>query len=84
VVLEMGYVGLLLVAVLTIGLFLSILRLARHDGPTGLLLLTCLLFVLLNNTMESSLFRSYVPLWMVFLLCCGITWQKPAAGQAMS
>lgn len=84
VVLEMGYVGLLLVTVLTIGLFLSILRLARHDGITGLLLLTCLLFVLLNNAMESSLFRSYVPLWMVFLLCCGITWREPAVGQARS
>jgi len=84
VVLEMGYVGLLLVTVLTIGLFLSILRLARHDGLTGLLLLTCLLFVLLNNAMESSLFRSYVPLWMVFLLCCGITWREPAVGQAKS
>ncbi len=84
VVLEMGYVGLLLVTVLTIGLFLSILRLAGHDGLTGLLLLTCLLFVLLNNAMESSLFRSYVPLWMVFLLCCGITWREPAVGQAKS
>ncbi|MDO9270760.1 MAG: O-antigen ligase family protein [Methylobacter sp.] len=84
VVLEMGYVGLLLVAVLIIGLFLSILRLARHDGLTGLLLLTCLLFVLLNNAMESSLFRSYVPLWMVFLLCCGITWREPAVEQAKS
>jgi len=81
VVLEMGYVGLLLVAVLTIGLFLSILRLARRDGLTGLLLLTCLLFVLLNNTMESSLFRSYVPLWIVFLLCCGVTWRESATGR---
>ncbi|MGZ4989444.1 MAG: O-antigen ligase family protein [Methylobacter sp.] len=81
VVLEMGYVGLLLLAVLTIGLFLSILRLARRDGLASLLLLTCLLFVLLNNTMESSLFRSYVPLWMVFLLCCGVTWREPAVGR---
>ncbi|WP_333874819.1 O-antigen ligase family protein [Methylobacter sp.] len=81
VVLEMGYVGLLLVAVLTIGLFLSILRLAQYDALTSLLLLTCLLFVLLNNTMESSLFRSYVPLWMVFLLCCGVTWREPAVGR---
>jgi O-antigen ligase len=71
VVLATGYLGLIFVAVLIIALFLSILRLAHRDGLTSLLLLTCLLFVLLNNTMESSLFRSYAPLWMVFLLCCG-------------
>lgn len=81
VVLEMGYVGLFIVTVLIITLLVNILRLAHFDGLTSLLLLTCLLFVLLNNTMESSLFRSYAPLWMVFLLCCGVTWQKPQANR---
>ena len=81
VVLEMGYVGLFIVTVLIVTLLVNILRLAHSDGLTSLLLLTCLLFVLLNNTMESSLFRSYAPLWMVFLLCCGVTWQKPQANQ---
>jgi exopolysaccharide production protein ExoQ len=78
VVLEMGYVGLSVVTILTITLLISILQLAYNDKLTSLLLLTCLLFVLLNNTMESSLFRSYAPLWMVFLLCCGVTWRTPA------
>jgi len=81
VVLEMGYVGLLIVTILIITLWVNILRLAHCDRKTSLLLLTCLLFVLLNNTMESSFFRSYAPLWMVFLFCCGVTWQKSAANK---
>lgn len=73
IVLELGYVGLATTILFIVSLSKSILKTADHDKWLALLLLACLLFVLLNNTMESSLFRSYVPMWVTLLLCVGLT-----------
>jgi exopolysaccharide production protein ExoQ len=75
IVLELGYIGLFLAICYIVSIFLSITHIAIRDKITGILLLSCFLFVILNNTMESSLFRNYVPLWVVFLLCISASFE---------
>ena len=73
IVLDLGYLGLALATLYIVSLFGSVFSSSRDDQGLAILLLSCLLFVLLNNTMESSLFRGYTPLWVFFLFCSGIT-----------
>lgn len=76
IVLDLGYVGLAVAVLFILVLFNSMLALVKSDHKIALLMLSILFFVLLDNTMESSLFRSYVPLWVTILLCSGLTSKK--------
>jgi len=76
IVLDLGYVGLSVAIIFIFALVNSILALVKFDLNIALLMLSIFLFVLLDNTMESSLFRSYVPLWVAVLLCSGLSSKK--------
>ncbi|WP_432382729.1 O-antigen ligase family protein [Duganella sp. P38] len=86
ILLENGRVGLILLVTLVLTLVWALFRLTWVDGKLAFLLVSSLMFVLLNNTMESSLMRGYVPLWMTFLVCTGaastLRLRRPAAAGA--
>lgn len=69
ILLENGIAGMVLMVCIILAMIVSLFRLTWVDGKLAFLLMSCLMFVLLNNTMESSLVRSYVPLWITFLTC---------------
>lgn len=73
IVLELGYFGLVVANLFIFALLKSMLNVTKSDMWLALLLVSCLLFILLNNVMESSLFRGYVPLWVTLLFCSGFT-----------
>ncbi|ACT48694.1 O-antigen polymerase [Methylotenera mobilis JLW8] len=72
IVLELGYLGLAVATLFILVLVNNIFKTSKKHKMLGMLLFSSLLFVLLNNTMESSLFRGYAPLWIVVLLCVGL------------
>jgi O-antigen ligase len=75
IVLETGYLGLTIASLFLLTLLRQILSMPKTDKWLAILLLSSVIFILLNNTMESSLFRSYVPMWITLLLSAGLTIQ---------
>jgi O-antigen ligase len=78
IILETGYLGLTIASLFLLALLRQIVSIPKNDKWLAILLLSCVIFILLNNTMESSLFRSYVPLWVTLLLSAGLSIQSKA------
>jgi exopolysaccharide production protein ExoQ len=78
ILLENGYTGMILMVVTVLVVVYGAVRLMMADGKLGFLLMSCVLFVLLNNTMESSLMRGFVPLWVIMLACAGVVGSEQA------
>ncbi|WP_083651064.1 O-antigen ligase family protein [Azonexus hydrophilus] len=68
VLLELGFVGLMIFFILIIIFFVNIQSSKVIDRSSRFLFLNLLIFFLLNNLMESSIFRSFVTMWVVFLI----------------
>lgn len=73
IMLETGYVGFTVVVLLILSLFVAVDRAWRHRTDVSLLLLSILIFCVTHNLLESSLTRSYSPLWTFFLLVAGVS-----------
>jgi O-antigen ligase len=78
IILETGYFGLTIASLFLLALFRQIVSIPKADKWLAILLLSSVIFILLNNTMESSLFRSYVPMWITILLSAGLIIQPKA------
>ena len=72
VYLELGVVGLLMLAAVIIGAFLGALDRMRANfgrGGQGMLHFAWLTVIVIHNVSESSYLRGTVDLWFIFLLC---------------
>lgn len=66
--LHLGLLGFALKVAFLLAALTAAGRLARRDGRLGWLSLTIVVFVLLHNNLESDIFISSNPLWMLMLL----------------
>ncbi|WP_346915624.1 O-antigen ligase family protein [uncultured Roseibium sp.] len=67
VLLETGAIGLLILIFLIFASLFSAARLVPFDRPTAWLCFTLLLLVICHNSLESSWFRGYSQIWLLFL-----------------
>jgi O-antigen ligase len=65
---EMGYVGLLLLLIFLLTTLHALGRIADRDWPRAQLLLTLTLFIILFNFFESLWMRGFEFLWVVFVI----------------
>lgn len=65
--LELGYVGLVLLVVFVLATLHACGRLADRDRMRGWLVLSLAYFIILSNTLETTWMRGFEFLWLVFL-----------------
>lgn len=79
ILLETGIIGLLLLIFLILASLSSAARLVPIDRPAARLCFTLLLLVIGHNSLESSWYRGYSQIWLLFLFAAML----PACGAAL-
>jgi exopolysaccharide production protein ExoQ len=83
--LELGYVGYILLIIFILATLHSIGRVAKRDPTRAWLLLSLVLYIILFNFLESLWLRSYEFVWVVFLILTfeiGRYWQPTSPTMA--